>query len=414
MVTADRSVEIAPRGQVLVVVALGMVVFVGMVGLVIDGGFAWGKQRDTQNAADAAAESGAAALAERLAGINRDDTYVWTVVQRTGVANGVPEAGAPQVNPYVDCADGNPPAAGKDGLCAYYTDPDGALLVGGQGHPIAVGSLGAAFPPTEAAGVLAHGRQTFDTFLAGVVGIDRWDTTEPATAVAGYVSEGMGLPLTVPVVQFGCGSTSELLWGSEGFPSNTSYPYVLPLCSNAPGNIGWLDYSPPSGGTSEIVDQIKTPQFSIPVPSWQFVAQTGNTNASSVEDAMRSLDGQVVLFPQFDVTCNTMPVGTESDPNHGCPPGNVGGNGQNQWYHLPQFAAFQLCGADGPTANWCSDPYTHGTYFTGNDWQICDPVNKRATSCLIGRFVSFITDTTVTGNVGANSGTGLIGVQLIR
>src|SRR3990172_8935396 len=57
-----------PRGQVLVIVAVAMVAIVAMVGLVVDGGFAWGKQRDTQNAADAAAEAGAIVMAQRLAG----------------------------------------------------------------------------------------------------------------------------------------------------------------------------------------------------------------------------------------------------------------------------------------------------------------------------------------------------------
>ncbi|HEX7069347.1 MAG TPA: pilus assembly protein TadG-related protein, partial [Rhodothermales bacterium] len=56
------------RGQILVIVAAGMVILVALVGLVIDGGFAWGRQRDTQNAADAAALAGATVMAERLAG----------------------------------------------------------------------------------------------------------------------------------------------------------------------------------------------------------------------------------------------------------------------------------------------------------------------------------------------------------
>ena len=34
------------RGQLLVIVAVGMVVILAMVGVVIDGGYAWGKQRE--------------------------------------------------------------------------------------------------------------------------------------------------------------------------------------------------------------------------------------------------------------------------------------------------------------------------------------------------------------------------------
>ena len=50
-----RSRHRNERGQVLVIVAMGLVVMVAMVGLVIDGGFAWGQQRKTQNGADAMA-----------------------------------------------------------------------------------------------------------------------------------------------------------------------------------------------------------------------------------------------------------------------------------------------------------------------------------------------------------------------
>ena len=212
------------------IVALGMVVFVAMVGLVVDGGFAWGKQRDTQNAADASAESGAAALAEKLAGILRNDAYVWAVVQRTGVANGVPAVGAPAVDPATECTDGQPPAAGKDGLCAYYTDATGALLLD-RAWPARLpsGTLGSAMPPASASGVLAYGRQSFHTFLAAVVGIDRWSAEEPATAVAGYVSEGIGLPVTFPVVQFGCDSHEPVAVGFGRLP----HQHQLSICPPA-------------------------------------------------------------------------------------------------------------------------------------------------------------------------------------
>ena len=59
------------RGQLLVIVAVGMVVLLAMVGVVIDGGYAWGKQRATQNGTDSASEAGAVKLAENLAYTSR-------------------------------------------------------------------------------------------------------------------------------------------------------------------------------------------------------------------------------------------------------------------------------------------------------------------------------------------------------
>ena len=79
------------RGQVLVIVALSLVVLVAMVGIVIDGGFAWGKQRETQNASDAAAEAGAVVMAQRLAGVSpsKTDTDVATAVNAAFTDNQV-------------------------------------------------------------------------------------------------------------------------------------------------------------------------------------------------------------------------------------------------------------------------------------------------------------------------------------
>ena len=60
-----QSYERSERGQVLVIVAMSIIVLIALVGLVIDGGLAWGHQRNTQNVADATAKAGAAVLAER-------------------------------------------------------------------------------------------------------------------------------------------------------------------------------------------------------------------------------------------------------------------------------------------------------------------------------------------------------------
>src|SRR5207237_8029974 len=79
------------RGQVLVIVAGALLVIVALVGLVIDGGFAWGQQRHTQNAADAASEAGALQLAENVAGTSpaNTDADVVAAVNASGQANGI-------------------------------------------------------------------------------------------------------------------------------------------------------------------------------------------------------------------------------------------------------------------------------------------------------------------------------------
>lgn len=57
-----REDSLGPRGQVLVIVALGVVALVAIVALAVDGGHVYAERRKMQNAADAAALAGARVL----------------------------------------------------------------------------------------------------------------------------------------------------------------------------------------------------------------------------------------------------------------------------------------------------------------------------------------------------------------
>jgi hypothetical protein len=263
--------------------------------------------------------------------------------------------------------------------------------------------------------VAVTGRRPFGTFFARAIGIDQLTAVTDATAIAGYGQpyRTTFLPVTPPVNILTCDGQNDPAFKLplEQWYKNTVYQ--VPLCKNGPGNVGWLDYTPPSGGTSELVDVILNPEQipGIDLPSWQFVTSTGNINSSSVEDALRTYDTQVVWVPLFDSTCDAQPSGTEVS---GCPPQNVGGNGQNQWYHFPQVAMFQLCGQydDGSFVDGCTQP--HGAYISGNNRAVCEAGGNGATSCLIGKFVDFVGEGRVTGPLsGTPSPSRFIAVQLI-
>lgn len=358
-------------GQALALFALAAMAMVGMVAVVIDGGNAWAQNRIAQNGADSAAEAGATMLAQKLAGASRTDADVREAVDAAAAAMGL--------------------AIGPED--AIYTD------VAGDPVGVVVGSLGGDPPPGSASGVAVTGTREFGTYFARALGIEALTTETRATAVAGTgYSYGTTLfPVTLPVNILTCDGQNNpsfqlppTHWLSYTF-------YKIPLCKNGPGNVGWIDWTPPSGGTSELV-QVLTGDVRltnpISLPSWQSVTETGNVNSMQVEDAMRVHDGDVVLIPMFDSTCNIEPPGTLVED---CPPPNVGGNGQNQWYHFPEFAAFELCG---PGVAGCPAP--HGSYVNGNNSSTCDSGNG-ATSCLVGRFVSFITYGTVTGPLTATT-----------
>lgn len=405
------------RGQVLVIVALGMVTLVAMVGLVIDGGFAWGMQRDTQNGADAVAKAGAIVLAQNVAGVSpaKTDADVLTSVNAAATANTI---GTPE---------------------AYYTNISGQMvtstgaLASSEANAAQVGDGGI---PPAAAGVRAVGEQTFDTFLARIIGFTSLTTTADATAVAGYLTGTCDadagcvvLPITFPVNVLGCDGSGNPAYATAGDPPNKvlwSAPSAdalsIPLCKNGPGNVGWLDWTPnertdgcTGTGVAELACVIADPSNPyLKWPAWYKVTSTGNPNSMPMQTALNEYDGELVLIPQFDLTCDTTPSGPGVED---CPENNVGGNGANQWYHFAGMSAFRLC-SDDPSddatllAECAAKGFTQGAYVNGVS-AVCDTGNG-ATSCLAGMFETITYEGEVQAQPGANSASSVVGIQLIE
>jgi hypothetical protein len=306
---------------------------------------------------------------------------------------------------------------------AYYTDICGTLLrpdgtkATGIGDAAVVGAVAGGDLPTNnhtnpdcpsgivgpVAGVQAQGHKAFESFVSRVIGIGSLNADTTATAVTGLLqgtcdsaSGCVVLPVTAPVTVVTCDGSGDAEPTGVIWPLDTEL--IVPLCKNNPGNVGWLDWTPKGGGASELVDSILSPDNpAIDLPSWQYVTATGDTNSKAVEDAINSYIGQVVLYPMFDLTCGNDPDFSQVKvaPNYGC--SDVGGNGSNQWYRFPRFAGFLL---------------THA-YINGSN-SICDTGNG-ATSCLIGKFVHFVTSGTVGPGIGGGTDEGgVLGVQLIK
>lgn len=386
-----------PRGQVLVIVAGGLLVMIAMTGLVVDGGFAWGQQRDNQNAADAASEAGAVVLAQAMTGVPVGDPNVLAAVDASMASNGVDKVGAWYTNILGNLVDNS---------CVEVASTNDAAEVGDGVLPACLNGL---------LGVQAKTSKTFETFLVRVIGFDTLTADADATAVAGYIEEICAadadcivLPVTIPLNSLTCDGNGDAI------PSNpvTEWPYynvplTVPLCKNNPGNVGWLDWTPTAGGTSELITAIGPPttNIAIDVPSWQYITATGNVNSSGVEDALNyyAVNQIPVLIPMFDSTCNTEPdppsPGT-SDVDR-CPPANVGGNGSNQWYHIDRFVSFLM-----------DDP--KGAYVSGSNKSDCEEGGNGATSCLKGMFLGFVTTGTVGPGSGAVDPNAAVGIQLIK
>lgn len=388
-------------GQALVVMAVSILAIVAGVGLIIDGGNAWAQQRMTQAGDDAAAEAGAIVLAGMYSGqttpVTGWDGAVAGAVANSALRNGV-----------------TVPVAYYTDICGTLLRPDGTKAAGSGDAAV----VGAGTVPTNnntnpdcpggivgpVAGVQAQASKVFGTFVSRAIGISQFTASTSATAVTGLLqgscSAAAGcvvLPVTAPVTVVTCDGTGGAATTGVAWPMNVRT--IVPLCKNNAGNVGWIDWTPKAGGTSELIDSITTPNNpAIDLPSWQFVTSTGNVNSAGVEDALNRYINQVVLFPNFDLTCAADPDQTKVKipTSYGC--SDIGGNGSNQWYRISQFAAFQL----------------ERAHVNGSNRSSCDTGNG-ATSCLIGKFVSFVTTGTVGPGIGGGSTVGaVLGVQLIK
>lgn len=340
------------QGQSLVILALALTALVAGTGLVVDVGFAWAEQRNTQNAADSAAKAGALVLA-RMA------------------AEGAP--GAVDWDAEVEAATEAAALTNDTALIvAQYADIEGEVLAVDN-------EVGQGFVPPDAVGVRAVTNKTPSTHLVGVVGINEWDIVQEATAVSGpttgcleSVSDCDLLPVTFPVTVYQCSATgneSELIQPPQAW--DVGEEITLPLCGGNPGSVGWLDWEPPNGGTDEIVDVVlNPPDIDVAVPRWHEITQTGGISSLPLEDAIATYIGEVVQVPMFASTCGSEPPDlTDSNcPTGGSVPG--GGVGSNQWYFLSKILSFRLS----------------GVYLNGNNEPTC---GLNATQCLRGTFVSF-------------------------
>ncbi|HVM30293.1 MAG TPA: pilus assembly protein TadG-related protein [Candidatus Limnocylindrales bacterium] len=346
------------RGQALVVMTIALAGLLAMAALIIDAGYAMAQHRATQNATDAAAMAGASVIVEELAGVARSDSNVLAAVQ--------------------------------DALAVNDTTLDVALYVDQNNNVVGTVGQGGGIPHS-AYGVQATGYREFSTFLAGMIGMSEMDTTTSATALAGApqgvcpATEGCAvLPVTFSVPVRTCDGTNRPLRIGNEWPlvdletaqadSSGQHMSTIPLCTNGPGGVGWLDMQRVGCSGNNLAQWITTPcNVSFDIPIW---LQTASGNMNNVESALNSHRGKVLLVPMFDSTCRDVP--SSGQPADCTNPGQ----GNNIWYHIPQFAAFLL----------------HEAYVQGNDGPSCNSAPGKplgggngATSCLKGWFVRFIT-----------------------
>ena len=390
-------------GQTLVLFAGGLIALIAMVGLVIDGGNAYVQQRVTQNGLDAAAEAGTVQLARRLLGVPGTDAEwdqrVADLVNVTATSNSITRVDVPS-----------------------YVDHDGTDL-----GPVGTGTI-----PANTQGVRVGGSRDFQTYFAGVIGLSQFTASATATAITGYV-EGSGvgglMPLTFPILLTQCesGGGSDRLFYPDGgveWPVGPENVVAIPLCSNGPGNVGWIDWYN-SGGANVVRDSILNPNNPpIRTPHWYQVNETGVQ--TTLDAAMDTWEGKDIQFPIFHVqvddpgtpgvdesqigTCRSEPGGTKNSLAD-CPAGDYGFTGTGGWYFLVSFGEFRLL----------------HSYLQGNHQAECNDTSTLASTagigtgnlpnnCLIGYFKSPVVAAEFEVGSGTTPPTTLtpVSVQLIR
>lgn len=344
-------------GQMLVLFAGALVAIILVVGLVIDGGYAFAQRRNTQNAADFAALAGARIVAEWVTGdtTNGTDANVKAAITAAIAANGAAPltfgaAGSPQ---YVDSNGNIVPSAGS-----------------------AASYVGNGTIPTGTAGVKVGASRNWRPFFLGIVGVSSWSASANATARGGYATGSPGGNVFPAGISLSFFQTYPFCSGPVSTdPTSPCYPQNLtPGNLNVPGGFGWLKFGcngyglgqvPPAniGGCQDNIPFLQT-EIGPPANSFGCCTKVGLPGSL---DLIGSLPGNKVsadcsYYINNGITV-TVPVWDYA-----------GGTGSNAYYHIVGYAGFQITGCTGGkdiSGVWRKQFFlgptstTAGTFYTG-------------------------------------------------
>lgn len=249
-VGADRE-----RGQILVLFSLGLVVMIGMVGLVLDGGDTFAQRRHEQNAADLAV----------LAGANAYLNTSGTVAARTAAAQAAAVASATS-NGYTNGVNG-----------AVVTTPTVTLMQSGAAISLSI--------------TASH-----ENAFARVLGATSWDVSVTASAVAGTVDTGIRAgPWTMSIDAFNANGTPKYTKNNPAAFGETNGDFPVSATDMA-----WTDYNGANNVNSVEVDSI-IDGSNVVTATFQFGEYLGQHNSgnhatlyAAVDDLMRD---EIVPIP---------------------------------------------------------------------------------------------------------------------
>lgn len=291
-----------PRGQILAIVAGGLVILLLAVGLVIDTGLSWVVRRDTQNAADLASLAGTKVITDHYRDGPLTGADVYAAIESNAIEN--------------DCVDSCTWSA------QYVTAPavDGYV---GDYEELKLGPVvdGGTIPAT-AQGVKVEVEQPSETQFMRLIGITDVQVSTSAVALTASlptIPPGVLLPVAMsPPNAMVAGEIYDITDGLDG-----------------PGNFGWLSWNDDNDANT-LVESICTPnnpEFTIPPGPGGAIYIPGAPGVMNKQEGRDCLDeyianGTPILIPIWD--------------------GTHPGGGSGAQYRIIGFAAFVLTSRDQP------------------------------------------------------------------
>ena len=314
----DRRTD---RGQSLVIVAVLMLAFFGILAVVLDGGFAYAMRRAAQNAADA----GALAGARELCVSNGNHTTAASVAREYAVTRN----GAVVANVAI-----NSGIVTVDVALPFQTFL--ARLFGQPGMTAAAVAAAGCFAPGAGTGVLPIA----------------WACRPP---IAGSGSDDCAI-LYGPAHRYiimDSDPTEDDLYCQD--PPNSGLPAGTVDCDLdddgfndllAGGDRSWLDLSGGGGGASDMRNWIRNGfPGTIEIHTW-LGGQTGVAN--TVYQAAASRVGDEVVIPVFDTYCDGWPPSVCPARVHAEDTIVATGGTSTLYFHIISFSLFHITCVDAP------------------------------------------------------------------
>lgn len=354
------------RGQTLVIIAILLVVFLGMMALVLDGGMTYANRRSSQNAADAAALAGARELCRGSSASVADAAAQDYALNKNHASHAfpVPDMANLKMNVTTDIV--------------YNT-----FLANILGRPVMTVTTTASagcFRPCRGEGVLPVSwactpivqGDPAELNACGVVSVPSNSPNPPL-----YIVMDNGKALG-NVSQTGNYCRDPQVCKTQGYTSNACLTSGAVYCdfnhdgvneNISPGDTGWLNLDGGSGNAATLRSWITPPfyQGSLEIHTWM-QGITGNIS-NLYATITQNLLGKIVLIPVFDQVCPGDPQTTAGCNWHtglsGLPNGRTtdqavyGTGAGNGYLHIITFSAFRItCVYEGKNKQNPISPWT--------------------------------------------------------